>query len=111
MKEQRPYIIIGIVGLTIKLLSQLSYCPLGIKEVWYIGDALAWLLIIVSIRSLVKEEFMYTVLSFFVGLSLNNLFDEVFFDPSKLQWNEAVFALIGLIWLIYKTRKKWRKKK
>lgn len=104
MKHQRPYVILGLIGLTIKLASQLIPFNEGI------GDAAGWLLVILAIRSLVKEKILYILLTFFVGLSINNLFDEIFFDPTKLQWNEAIFALIGLIWLIYKTTKKWREK-
>lgn len=104
MKHQRPYVILGLIGLTIKLASQLIPFNEGI------GDAAGWLLVILAIRSLVKEKILYMLLTFFVGLSINNLFDEIFFDPTKLQWNEAIFALIGLIWLIYKTIIKWRKK-
>jgi len=104
LKHERPYIILGLIGLVIKLASQLI--PFAER----IGDAIAWVLIILAIRSLVKEKILYNVLTFFVGLSANNLFDEIFFDPNKLQWNELIFATIGLIWLIYKIEIKWRKK-
>lgn len=100
-----------IVGLTIRLVGQLLFEGCGVKGVWYNSDALAWLVCILAARENLPDRKYHDVLTFFVGLAINNLFDEIFFDPTRLHWNEAVFALIGLLWLIYKTRKKWREKK
>lgn len=41
------------------------------------------------------KKFLITFL--LLGLSLNELFDELFFDPTKLQLNELVFTVIVII--------------
>ena len=79
--------------------------------VWFGSDALAWLIIILAVRENSKSEKQRDYLAFFGWLAFNNLLDELFFDPTKLQWNEAVFAIIVSIWLIIKIRKQWQKRK
>lgn len=42
---------------------------------------------------------------FWFLLTLNNLIDELFFDPKSIEWNEYLFGAILLIHAIYQIRR------
>jgi len=70
------------------------------KGSFYSGNALFIFLLCTYIFVNNKQSFIKFVL---FGLSLNNLLDELFFNPTELGYNEIAFAIsIPLIWF-YKT--------
>lgn len=48
----------------------------------------------------------YFITFLLLGLSLNKLMDELFFNPTKLQLNELLFTILIVIFGIYKFRKR-----
>ena len=76
-----------------------SYMP---KGSFYIGNAIFILLLCVYLFLTHKESVIkFTLMS----LSINNLFDEVFFDNTKLELNELLTALAILIFALIKKKK------
>ena len=76
-----------------------SYLP---KGSFYVGNAIFILLICVYLFLTNKESVIkFTLMS----LSINNLFDEMFFDNTKLELNELLTALAILIFAIIKKKK------
>jgi hypothetical protein len=66
-------------------------------NVFYIGNALFVFLLSFYIFIQNKESFITFVM---FGFCLNNLLDELFFDPLNLQLNELLIAVaIPLVWL------------
>lgn len=61
----------------------------------------------VSVYALVTEPKSLKLLAFLVsGFILNDLLDELFFDPGVMQWNEMFFSIVLLISTLYLWRKK-----
>lgn len=90
------------VALAIKLISHISYAWLGIEGVYYIGEAIAWPIVIGSLISYVKNKVLYVIFEVMFWLSINNLIDEIFFNPGKLEWNEFVFAGVAIFIGLYR---------
>lgn len=76
-----------------------SYMP---KGSFYIGNAIFILLLCVYLFLTDKESIIKFIL---MSLSINNLFDEVFFDNTKLELNELLTALAILIFALIKNKK------
>lgn len=75
-----------------------SFFPKGF---FYVGNAFFIMLLAIIVFYHYKTFFWSFLL---LCGSINNLFDELFFDPVKLGWNElALFIVIPAIWL-YKKR-------
>jgi hypothetical protein len=53
-----------------------------------------------------KGNYSLFVFVIFV-VTLNNIIDEIFFDPSKMDYNEIVTALVILA-IVLRFKKKWR---
>ncbi len=71
------------------------------KGSFYIGNALFIFLLCSYIFVNHKQSFIKFVL---FGLSLNNLIDELFFNPTELGYNELALAVsLPIIWF-YKTK-------
>jgi hypothetical protein len=65
-------------------------------HIFYIGNALFIFLLALYIRQISKPSFS----TFFLFcLALNNLLDEILFDPQKLGWNE--FLATAIIIIVY----------
>lgn len=72
-----------------------------LKDIYFEGMALSiFILSVVAYRML---KFVGTEI--FVGLALNNLLDEMFFDPKKIDSNEYMIAALTIIFIIYKYKK------
>lgn len=70
------------------------------KGSFYVGNALFIFLLCVYIFVKQREKFINFVL---LGFSVNNLLDELFFDNTKLGYNElAILIIIPLIWVLKK---------
>ena len=68
-------------------------------SIYYKGDALSHFLLALFIFINFKKSFVPFVL---LGLTINNLADELFFNPTKLQLNELVFAILIFSFGIYR---------
>jgi len=90
--EKILYIAVIISILTFNLW---EFLPEG---AFYIGMSLFILLLSVYIYLKNKKSFICWLL---LMLSINNLADELFFDATKLQLNELIFALsLPVVWVI-----------
>jgi hypothetical protein len=78
-----------------------TYLP---KGSFYIGNALTYFLLALVIYNQNKTIFISFLL---LCLTINNLLDELFFDPTKNGLNEIVFSV--LIPVIYYARKNYTK--
>jgi len=86
--------------LAVLLITFLGWSKLsswGIPNVFHIGQAFAWVLVGVYFYRDSKNFFS----GVFVALSVSNLLDELFFDPTTFSVNEGIFVIISLI-LLYK---------
>jgi hypothetical protein len=63
-------------------------------HIFYIGNALFIFLLCLYIRQISKPSFLTFFL--FCG-TLNNLLDEICFDPQKIGWNEYIASAIIII--------------
>ena len=78
------------------------------KGSFYYGNALFIVMLCLFINLIVKQSKEYKLFSLvrFVSFSLlcyslNNLADEIIFEPGVFGWNEKVFAVaVPLIWII-----------
>lgn len=62
------------------------------------GQALSFLLILFA--GLIKpsgDKLVKIFFDFTIGLAVNNLVDEMFFDPTSFGWNETAFGGIVLV--------------
>jgi hypothetical protein len=67
--------------------------PIGTK-IYFIGMALSHFLLALYIRQISKPSF----LTFFLFcITINNLLDEVLFNPLKIGWNEYIASAIIII--------------
>jgi len=61
---------------------------------YYIGNALFIFLLALYIRQISKPSF---IIFFLFCLALNNLLDEVLFNPLKIGWNEYLASAIIIV--------------
>lgn len=82
-------------------------------ETWkfyFVGQALSYVFAFLAMRYILKEvknfrlKYCGIVVEVGLWLSISSLLDEMFFDPTKLGWNEVVFALIITI----RAYKQWK---
>lgn len=66
--------------------------------------ALAWFVLPAFLLYCFYQTKAQMILILFTLLSLNNLVDEVFFDPQEFSWNELVFVLAGPLIIIWKLK-------
>lgn len=85
-------ILLVIGGLFWKILSNH-----GIHNVYYYTQAIAWLL--VSVYFYIDKK--YYISKIMILFSINNLADELFFDPTKLGVNEIIFAILTILILYH----------
>jgi len=76
------------------------------KGSFYIGNGLFIFLLCVYIFSEDRKSFIKFVL---FSLSLNNLFDELFFNPTKLGINESLLFVFIIVIGFFKYRRNARK--
>jgi len=91
------YILSIALVISIITYSFWNYLP---KGSFYIGNSIFIFLLCLVIYLQNKQYFISFLL---LCLSINNLLDELFFDPTKKGLNELIFAL--LIPIIYYARK------
>jgi succinate-acetate transporter protein len=79
-------------------------------SIFYKGLAVVFVLTAAIIRIDSKRNTSYRSLcDLWLMLSLNNFFDEMFFNPQKISYNEYLFGLIIIIYTIVKVYGKNRR--
>lgn len=81
-----------------KILRALLFCLLivsivarnGDDKCYFIGDAFAWCIALAIIMMQTRRS-SYIIAEGIFLLTISNLLDELFFDPTKTQWNEWAF--------------------
>jgi hypothetical protein len=80
------------------------------QNLYYHGDAIAWLLFsIVLYRLSFKEYWLNRAALIALYWSIADLLDWIIFDPYNAGWNEYMFAVIILILVFRKSKRKWLK--
>lgn len=72
---------------------------------FYECNALMISLLYYLVKDLSKHNlYLHTVATIGFWFSVSNLCDELFFDPTKTQWNEYAFALIIIVLTLKKSK-------
>lgn len=72
-------------------------------NIYYIGNA--QMIMVCSWMIHQKTNSVHHVISrLFLFLAFNNLIDEIFFDPTAVEWNEFVIFALYLIYSLFKWR-------
>lgn len=81
-----------------------SYTLNGIEHGWYyILQALSFIFIILGINYYDKSNKIHRELLYCtIGLAFNNIADELFFNPLRLELNELIFASFIILWTTVK---------
>ena len=91
---------------TVSIILAYQLHPVFYKGFFYHSTAFAFCCFLYSLYQQVRGEWSLVVFSIY-ALSINNLIDEIFFDPKEMDWNEWIsFALIILI--VLQKKNKWR---
>jgi len=91
--------IIPYIALIVSIATY-SFWEFAPKGFFYIGNAIFIFLLCMYIFLLKRDNFIFYLLFCY---SINNLFDELFFNPTILGNNEMVFAFaVPLLWIIKK---------
>lgn len=73
----------------------------GDRRWYYVMQALCWFPLVFSIDFYDRRDRLHKkTIVIFLWCLLNNLTDELFFDPIHISINELIFALFILIWLL-----------
>lgn len=64
---------------------------------YYHCVAVTWLLLFILVKDLVKDKWLKIIANIGILISVNNLLDEMFFNPNSTDINEYIFCLIGTI--------------
>ena len=75
------------------------------RKVYYIGDALSFVLIMLAGMMYVKDKTIRVVFEFALILAVSNLSDEVVGDPLSFGNNEKVFGIIITACTLYRIKK------
>lgn len=104
MKEAQNNIILKI-AILVQLLTYSFWKPLLEHfnfQIFYIGNSLFCFLIALYIRQISKPSFL---VFFLFCVTLNNLLDELIFDPQKIGINEYIASAIIIIIYFLKDKK------
>lgn len=64
------------------------------ESLYFIGQSAGYLTLLLAIRSQAKVKGAAIVADALVALALNNIMDELFFDPITFGWNEGLFVFV-----------------
>lgn len=101
-----------------RLIAAALIISIGTKNLWentfrnlyFLGDSIAWLLFSVVIYRLATVDYWLNRLALFtIGLCIADLLDTLFFDPYITGWNEWVSAGVIFILVFKKRKKEWLK--
>lgn len=73
------------------------------KDIFFIGNAFSWFLMTVLVYRL-STGILKTISLGVIFLTLSNLIDELFFDPTVIGYNEYALLLLLIIGTIHKIR-------
>ncbi len=96
----RFYLLVGILTNTLPRYADFGTI-LG-RKVYYVGQALSFVLILLAAKINPKDHITNIIFQLTLWLALNNLLDELLFDPLKLGWNELIFAIGISFWALFK---------
>lgn len=98
-------LLIMIAAFLVLLGGQLFWGVLQWAKTYYVMQAAAWFIIYAGLTSLLngKKRIIADALALF---ALNNLIDDLFFNPTVLSYNELAFFLLILLSTIYRIRRK-----
>ena len=92
-------LLIAVIADTIpRWIHGLMFCG---RSVYYLGDALAFLLIIIA--GMIKDAkggYVQVVYEFISILVFNNFYDEMWGDPRSFGWNEKILGIVSVVWII-----------
>ncbi len=77
-----------------------KYSPIG-RYCYYSGQALTFVFILIATHWPKNKLFFEIAL----WIAISNAADELFFDPTRLGWNEIFFAIFIIIYSAYKFKK------
>ena len=112
MRETRAY----NVSIVIAMLSQFSayiVTAYGIPDLWYKLNAITMAICFglpLFARNVHKNEWSKILTMYAILLSSNQLLDEFFLDPTRLQWNEVfvgAFVFFHLLTKFYYAIRSW----
>jgi hypothetical protein len=102
VKNHKTYYIMSVVAVLLAYLAN----PYLWNHAFYHLTALSFCLIHYS--QYLQSKGNYSLFVFVVFMvTINNLLDEVFFDPKKMDYNEIITALIIVV-IVWKFKNKWR---
>lgn len=102
---------LAILGGSTRLVSQLLYTLLGVEGFWFVGNCLSHVFFWMSLNKLLQtNKTAKLTTTAFLLLSVNDLLDQVLFDPGSFGWNEKVFFTLVIMWYTANILK-WRKAK
>ena len=102
-----------LVAATAELFHQFSYGPFQDEvfttNVYFMADTFFKFFLAVAFYAAVKEPFVLKqAVLVIAGLVMNDVIDELFFDPTKFQLNELLFLTLIAIGF---THSLWKRKK
>ena len=102
--------IILYIGLVIGILTYLfwEYLKNAGFSIFYIGNALFIFSLALYIFLKDRKSFIAYVI---LGLSVNNLLDEIWFNPIKFNWSEVFVGVLIILLALFKNYKNGRKNK
>jgi lipoprotein signal peptidase len=100
--KTKSEVILFISAIMFSMIGQLSWEIMG-REVYYLSIASLTLSLILIIHKNTKGWLKY-ITSIALFIAINNLIDEIFFDPTKFSWNE-IFTII--VYIIHTITKKY----
>lgn len=89
-------VVIDFISMNLYRWFERIECPVekAGDKLYHIGEAIAWELLIIALIFRNNDTKDKAILSGYCSLGLNNIFDEVFGDPSKVTWLEITFACL-----------------
>ncbi len=93
-------IILCILLNSIPGIWDMGYIPGTHRKWYYVLDAISWLPAAISIKFYTGIRTHRCFLEVFILVVINNIMDELLFDPIHLNWNELVFLSLIIVWTI-----------
>lgn len=97
--------IVAVLVLFAKYSTLLIADDVAYTNVYMFCTSLAWAVGLLAFRLNVTEYKTKHILSALTLLSFGEVLDELFFEPTIIQWNEVVLLLAVSVWLSIKLSK------
>lgn len=100
---KKKVIFLLLAGIVVNAVPRWFHWVVCGKKVYYMGDALSFVLIIIAgMIDVKKEGVVRVVYDYALILALANLGDELFLNPVSFGINEMLFAIVVTIWTTYR---------